>query len=231
MTNINKINDIGLRNIVIALLRWKGEKGIKILQKAINKVSDKKLLTDGIFGKNTLRITKNLGSEKIHKALSIYFSNKSPSKYIDIAKKELGVREGKNNNRILKYHKVSGGFTSVKTPWCGSFVNWVMEKSGYKTVKGASRAKNWIKFGVKTTIPYYGSIAIKNRKGGGHVTFVVGKSKNGKYLYCLGGNQGDAVTIRKYRANVFTDFRLPKSQERIALKVYNKNVKLASKEY
>lgn len=79
------------------------------------------------------------------------------------------------------------------------------------------------------TRPFF-SLSLKNRKGGGHVCFVVGKSRGGKYLYCLGGNQGDAVSIGKYRKNVFTDFRLPKGQKHIALEVYKQNVQLAQSE-
>ena len=128
----------------------------------------------------------------------------------------------KHNKRVLKYHATSSGkYKNDEVPWCGSFVNWVMLEAGYtKTVKYPERAKAWRKFGKSVSQPTLGSIAVKTRKHGGHVTFVIGKSKDGKYLYCLGGNQGNAVSIRKYKKSVFTDFRIPNNYDYIALSVY-----------
>lgn len=104
---------------------------------------------------------------------------------------------------------MSGGFSSDEVAWCGSFVNWVMKKSGYKeTVSIPARAKSWLKFGKTSVEPVIGSIAVKSRKGGGHVCFVVGKDKNGS-LYCLGGNQNNEVNIKLYPKGVFIDFRVP----------------------
>ena len=47
---------------------------------------------------------------------------------------------------------------------------------------------------------------LKTRNGGGHVTFVVGKTKDGK-LVCLGGNQNNMVNYAVYSASVFDEFR------------------------
>jgi hypothetical protein len=56
-----------------------------------------------------------------------------------------------------------------------------------------------------------------SREGGGHVCFIVGQS-GGHYL-CLGGNQGDAVTIAAFPKSRITNTRWPSSvpQSHIAL--------------
>jgi len=93
--------------------------------------------------------------------------------------------------------------------WCGSFVNWVMLKSGHKqTVIDPSWALNWSKFGRKITSPVYGAIGVKSRKTrddkiAGHVSFVIGISEDGKDIFMLGGNQGDPhmVEVKRYSLN------------------------------
>ena len=161
---------------------------------------------------------------------------KCPSaQWMKIAKKEIGTKEihGKRHNpRVLEYHSVSGGFSTDEVPWCGSFVNWVMKQSGYKTVSYPARAKSWKNFGKKAKKLVYGAIGIKSRKGGGHVAFVVGQSKDGKYLYMLGGNQHDSVNISKYPKHLWTDFRLPKDYDETNCKlpIYNGSAKKGGKE-
>jgi len=225
--------------MISALWQWKAKDGIKIIQRAVNSLSvqtQQDIKVDGWLGDRTIRAINKIGSEKMHGALAYEISNLEASNephYLTIARGELGVKEikgRKHNKRVLKYHATSGGFKTDEVPWCGSFINWVMKEAGYKTVKYPARAKSWRKFGVSTAQPYLGSIAVKSRKKGGHVCFVVGKSKKGKHLYCLGGNQGDAVTIRKYRAAVFTDFRIPKNQELITLSVYTGDVTSGNRE-
>lgn len=39
--------------------------------------------------------------------------------------------------------------------------------------------------------------------------FVIAKSSNGKYLYILGGNQSNKVSVAKYDASVFHTFVIP----------------------
>ena len=85
-----------------------------------------------------------------------------------------------------------------------------MKRAGYTIPKHAYRALSWLNFGVKSLKPIYGSIAVKERRGGGHVCFVVGGSEDGKYLDCLGGNQDNEVKVTRYRADIFKDFRIPK---------------------
>lgn len=131
---------------------------------------------------------------------------------------ELGQSEvagAKANPRILNYFKASKFWgaddSGGKNAWCGSFVAWVMKENGHTPVKNAFRAKSWKDFGKTIKDPIFGAIAIKSRKGGGHVGFVVGKSASGKELFILGGNQGDKVSIAKYPRNVWETFVVPKT--------------------
>lgn len=227
--HIDSITDVGLRTLVQALWLWKAKEGIKIVQHAMNMMSDAPIVVDGWFGDISVEVLESLDVKDLNRSIGLVFDQMdeaSEPAYLTIARGELGVKEikgKKHNKRVLKYHSVSGGFATDEVPWCGSFVNWVMKEAGYETVSYPARALSWINFGYSAHKPVLGAIAVKSRKGGGHVCFVVGISKKGKYIYCLGGNQGDAVTVRKYRATAFKDFRLPIGQEKISLKVYNKH--------
>ena len=142
--------------------------------------------------------------------------------YVKIGLKEVGVSEiagAKHNPRILEYQlTTSGKYTDDETPWCGAFVSWVMKQAGIKhNIKVPERAKEWSNFGYAVTEPSVGTIAVKSRVGGGHVCIVVGKTSNGK-LYCLGGNQGNLVSIATYDKSVFESFRdYQKSSELIVI--------------
>ncbi|MCO1336839.1 TIGR02594 family protein [Microbulbifer sp. OS29] len=119
----------------------------------------------------------------------------------------------KANPRILQYFSASKFWgtddSGGKNAWCASFVAWVMKEHGYTPVKNAFRAKSWKAFGKSIGEPIQGAIAIKSRKGGGHVGFVVGKSPAGKHLFILGGNQDDKVSISQYPISVWETFVVP----------------------
>lgn len=133
-------------------------------------------------------------------------------KYLKVALKEVGTKEyagSADNPDIVKYHSTTAGkYKDDEVPWCGSFVNWVMLQDGHTTVKFPERAKAWADFGIGVDEPLVGSIAVKSRRGGGHVCLVIGKTKDG-YLLCVGGNQNDAVNIKKYHPSAFFSFRVP----------------------
>lgn len=156
-------------------------------------------------------------------------------KYVKIALKEIGVKEIMgfvHNSRVLEYQATTAGkYSDDETPWCGSFISWVMKEAKIShNIIYTERAKEWIKFGKAIDKPVPGAIAIKDRVGGGHVCIVIGKSDDG-YLLCVGGNQNDEVNISKYKENVFTNFRVPNNyegikEELLATKVEaNNNVK------
>ena len=83
--------------------------------------------------------------------------------WIAVAKEEVGVKEiaGKDHNpKIIEYHSLtSGKFQDDETPWCSSFVNWVMFQVGIKGTNSAG-AYSWKDWGQKLDKPAYGSLAV-----------------------------------------------------------------------
>ena len=127
--------------------------------------------------------------------------------WIKEARKHIGLKEvvgtKAHNPTIVQWLKEMGTFPGAakswyfedETPWCGLFVGHCLGKSGRAVIKYWYRAKAWGEAGLtKLSKPAYGCIAVKSRKGGGHVFFVVGKNAKGQILG-LGGNQGNTVSI------------------------------------
>jgi len=115
------------------------------------------------------------------------------------AKAEMGVKEkpgSAQEKRILQYHKT----TTLKaltdeTPWCASFVNWVVIECNLKGTNSAS-ARSWIKWGVELKKPIRGCVVVFTRTGGGHVGFY--HSEDANNIYVLGGNQSNSTNISAY---------------------------------
>jgi uncharacterized protein (TIGR02594 family) len=145
--------------------------------------------------------------------------------WMAIATGEVGVSElagpGQDNKRIVEYH----GATSLlakddATPWCSSFVNWVMKKAGHRGTNNAL-ARSWLDWGEPLSSPRYGAITVVKRRGaqsdaatgsttGFHVAFYVGSTAT--HIELLGGNQGDSVKISKYPLSAYElhGFRWPR---------------------
>lgn len=145
--------------------------------------------------------------------------------WVRIATAEIGVKENtsksKHNPRVIEYHaSVQGRINTDETPWCSSFVNWVMKKAG-KGGTSSAMAISWLKYGKNLNRPAYGAIAVIDWDGGGkgwkgHVGFVVGKNGDDEILL-LGGNQSNAVNIKAFPKDkivayvVPTDYNVPES--------------------
>ncbi|MEM7109363.1 MAG: TIGR02594 family protein [Bacteroidota bacterium] len=137
-------------------------------------------------------------------------------KLIQVAVKELGQKEiqgAANNNRILRYAEESGivGVSSDEVPWCSTFVNWVAFKAGLKRTNKAN-ARSWLQVGINVDQhPEPGDVVIFWRESRqswkGHVGFFFGFSKDGSRVYCLGGNQGNQVSISGYPSDTVLGFR------------------------
>lgn len=97
------------------------------------------------------------------------------------------------NNRIKIYHnatslkpvKKDDPQYDGKTPWCSSFINYVMGEANYENTNNAM-AFSWKKYGKSIEKPIYGAIAVCEWS---HVAFVAGKNKDDN-IVLLGGNQG-----------------------------------------
>lgn len=120
--------------------------------------------------------------------------------WLKIAEGEIGQKEIKgprHSLRVIEYHATTTGrFRDDETPWCSSFVNWVMMKAGKPRTENAM-AMSWARYGKKLTKPALGAIVVFSYgRGRGHVGFVVGKQ--GKKIQVLGGNQNDMVKISAF---------------------------------
>jgi uncharacterized protein (TIGR02594 family) len=125
---------------------------------------------------------------------------------LKIAFNELGTEEivgEKHNPQILKYASDTKikGVTTDEIPWCSTFVNWVAWKSGLQ-YSGKANARSWLNVGTKVTIPEPGDVVVFWRESReswkGHVGIFIGISFDKKRVYCLGGNQGNRVSVSAY---------------------------------
>jgi len=128
-------------------------------------------------------------------------------KLLAIALGEYGVTEitgSAHNERILQYAKESG-FNSViddETSWCSIFMNWVAVKCGTERSYKLT-ARSWLEVGNDVFgIERPGDVVIlwreKPSSWKGHVGFFVSYSEDKRWVYLLGGNQSNKVTISKY---------------------------------
>ena len=137
------------------------------------------------------------------------------------ARSELGQSElpgAKHNPRIVEYHQLTKlRAKDDETPWCSSFVNWCLSKSNYPTTESAA-ARSWATYGAPC-LPHPGAIVVLTRTGGGHVGFYV--RETGKYVYILGGNQSNKVSIAGYDKGRIIAYRLPQLLNIEDAKVYD----------
>lgn len=141
-----------------------------------------------------------------------------------IAIKEKGQKEfkGKNHNPvIIKYH----ASTTLKsktdeTPWCSSFVNWVMQQAKIQGTNSAAAA-SWLNWGEKTTAKAGAITIIRNgaaansslTSSGNHVGFLV--KETATHYELLGGNQSNMVRVTPFPKSSWTlrGYRWPKKAE------------------
>ncbi len=134
---------------------------------------------------------------------------------LKIAFNELGTEEIKgdeNNPEVLKYAKDVGiqGITNDEIAWCSTFVNWVTWKAGLQ-FSGKANARSWLNVGTKVTNPEPGDIVVFWRESPeswkGHVGLFLGVSADKNRVYCLGGNQGNRVSVSAYRIDTVLSYQ------------------------
>jgi uncharacterized protein (TIGR02594 family) len=132
--------------------------------------------------------------------------------WIEYGEKFLGLAEipgPRHNPQILQWLlKLKAWWKEDETPWCGVFVAACLEDSGIERPKHWYRAKAYLEWGVLVESPRYGCVVVFDRKGGGHVGFVVGKDDRGRLLV-LGGNQGNKVTVAPFEMFRVAGYRVP----------------------
>jgi uncharacterized protein (TIGR02594 family) len=87
------------------------------------------------------------------------------------------------------------GFSDDDIPWCGLFVAIVCLRSGKDIVESPLWARNWAKFGKKSSPAKLGDVLTFVRPSGGHVGFYI--AEDDSCYHVLGGNQSNAVTITR----------------------------------
>lgn len=154
--------------------------------------------------------------------------------WMNIAAKYIGLHEGtdlKANPEVLKFFQESKHSeikNDHKTPWCAAFVGAVLAEAGLPNT-GTLWALDYAKYGQKLDKPIVGCIATKKRNGGGHVFFVA--SFDDKYIYGLGGNQNDQVSIARFDRKTIHSYTwpsgvdIPTKQENIVIANTATNVK------
>ena len=137
--------------------------------------------------------------------------NPNDPSWLKLAFGELGQVETKgkgNNPRIIEYHQMTTlKATQDSVPWCASFVCWVLEMSGIRSTRSAA-AKSYLNWGYKSGMRTRGDIVIFNRPpnpASGHVGFYLGETDS--FIYVLGGNQSNSVSIARYSKRNFIEAR------------------------
>jgi uncharacterized protein (TIGR02594 family) len=137
--------------------------------------------------------------------------------WLGVSLAHLGLKEGpgsKDNKELVADIKsIASDYQHDATPWCAGWVSFCLARAGEKPSSQPLWALSYSDTKNQPVIrlngPALGAIAVKKRNGGGHVTFVAGRTKGGA-LACCGGNQNDEVNVSPYREDVFVGFFWPK---------------------
>lgn len=137
--------------------------------------------------------------------------------WLSVSLAHLGLKEGAgaadNRELVADIQSVAKDYQHDATPWCAGWVSFCLSKAGEKPTSQPLWALSYADTKSQPVLrlngPALGAIAVKTRNGGGHVTFVAGRTRGGA-LACCGGNQNDEVNVSPYRPDVFVGFFWPK---------------------
>lgn len=139
--------------------------------------------------------------------------------WIAEARRYIGLKEiagVRHNKTIMQWlRQLKAWWQDDETPWCGTFIAHCLKSANRAIPQHWYRAKAYANYGTKLDKPCYGCIGVMSRTGGGHVCFIIGKTISGD-LVCLGGNQGNSVSIVKYPRSRFTAFVFPAKADDLA---------------
>lgn len=130
------------------------------------------------------------------------------------------IQGARDNPVILKWAKEVGGaiardYTHDAIPWCALFQNLILVRAQFKgtgTLWALDFNSNTKWPNTRLNGPAVGAIVPMVRSGGGHVATIVGRTRNGM-LACIGGNQGDTVSINSFPVDRPESFRYPLGAE------------------
>ncbi len=114
----------------------------------------------------------------------------------------IGVSESGNAGLIREMHACAGLNAGPGTPWCASFISWVLQKAGIDGPKTAS-SREFLNHGtaISPGDAQPGDLCIFSRGSGGHVGVFVGWDRNRKPII-VGGNQSNRVSVKSSRQNL-----------------------------
>lgn len=134
-----------------------------------------------------------------------WLKNESGPRILIEALKTYGTAEkpgAGSNPSILAWAKATGQdkiYKSDATAWCGLWMAYVTLQAGWDIPVNPLWARGWLNFGTPQRTAALGDILVfyRGRKNGtqGHVGMYVGEDNDAYHV--LGGNQGDAVTIKR----------------------------------
>lgn len=114
-------------------------------------------------------------------------------------KEELGAVDNPQIMEWAKELKLTQ-YVNDSVPWCGLFIAIIAKRANKSLPPNPLWARDWLTWGQIVYTPKLGDVMIFERKGGGgHVTLYVGE--NSTHYFCLGGNQGDSVSITSVAKN------------------------------
>jgi uncharacterized protein (TIGR02594 family) len=136
--------------------------------------------------------------------------------WLAIAKSDIGLKEipgAPTEPRIAAWLKRLGAWWNDDgTPWCGVAMAAWMDSSNIPIPKHWYRARAWLDWGMTLGTPAVGCVVVfdggRERPGAGHVGIVIGITMMGR-LMVLGGNQGDAVSIKPFEMGRVLGYRWP----------------------
>ena len=155
--------------------------------------------------------------------------------FLITARAELGMHEApgeRDTPRVLEYLRTVSkpawarlGLLHDATPWCSAFANWTVIKNALQGT-GKANARSWLKWGEAIEEPIPGCLVVYSRPPtpwSGHVHFfdrfegketirtVGGASMRvADHVVGVGGNQGNAVSLKAYPGSRVLGYRVPR---------------------
>lgn len=121
-----------------------------------------------------------------------------------------GITGEEHNKRIIQYFNEIGHawVKNDETAWCAAFLSWVFQKTTGEKLSNIS-ARSFLAVGKSTVKPELGDIAVFWRESPeswkGHVGIYL--SQADEYVYVLGGNQANEVTVAKVAKKQLLGYR------------------------
>lgn len=129
-----------------------------------------------------------------------------------VARTDIGLREIAGQRTAPRIHQwlseLGAWWRDDEAPWCGVAMGAWMDRAGVPIPSAYYRARAWLDWGHQIHEPIVGAVVVFERTGGGHVALIEGVNAAGD-LMCLGGNQGNAVSVAPFQRSRVLGYRWP----------------------